>query len=143
MDFKFSFDIKATIYDFEVSNEDSLEDAKKALKEAIEDLLYPYRDSYEVENVEIINEMHEVTNQLVKARVYNIVVFEDELQDLVPDELIVEDVEYATEFHPELEIEEAALNKLIEIDPRFEDATIRFCDYDILDTESGEPIDKD
>lgn len=144
MDFRLNLNLNVDIDNIDVSDEETLEDALNYIKEDIELALSKYFDEIGEIKLEVRNSV--VTRQVVEAELSDIIIYEEDLQHLVPDTLTVKfehdlDIDNRYNFNSlDVEAEEAAEDALRDISG-LEDVTVSHVNYKILGTESGEDID--
>ena len=149
MDYRLTFDITLNIDYFKVEDVDSLEEAKQKAEQAIKELFYGEAD---VQDAKLNLISHQVVGETLTAKVTNISLFENDLQSLVPKEITVKF--YYSEFARNYDsrdfygnkrdpltwcVESAVEDRLNEM-KGLEDVSVRHCDFEIIDTESGEPF---
>ena len=147
MDYKFDLKINATIVGAEVDGEESLDSALETIGKDISLALERY---FEVEGQEVSVVSYKVVGQTVTAKVTNIKIYEEDLQDQIPEELTVKF--YFTDSKKEftdftgrkfdaltLSVESATEDQLNEM-PGLEGVSVTSLDYNIIETESGEPL---
>ena len=144
MDYRLDVNVNVDIDNIDVSDEETLEDALNYIKEDIELALSKYYDEVGPINVTVRNSI--ITRQVVEAELSDIIIFEEDLQHLVPNTLTVKfehekDIDNKYDFDSlELEAEDAAEDALRDI-PGLEDITVSHVNCKILGTESGEDLD--
>lgn len=144
MDYRLDINVNVDLDNVDVSDEETLEDALNYIKEDIELALSKYYEEIGPINITVRNST--ITRQVVEAELTNIVIYEEDLQHLVPNVLNVKfehdiDIDNRYNFNSlDIEAEEAAEDVLRDI-PGLEDVTVSHVDCKILGTESGEDID--
>ena len=147
MEYQFDLGIKANIIGLNIDDEDNLE---AALKEAKYQIKRELENEFEIGNIEFEVISHKVIGQTVTAKVTNIKIFEEDLQDQIPAELIVKFYFNSTDkgfvdFTGRkwdgltLCVEDAVEDRLNEM-PGFDRVSVTSVDYEIIETESGEPL---